>query len=100
LIDVPWNCYDAQHVNIFPKHIRPSVLQREIVKAYKKFYSLRRAIKLFFKAGYSTNLPVHFIFFGSFLIKQELRHFREYIKFLEKEEHERYNGNTLLIKED
>jgi radical SAM superfamily enzyme YgiQ (UPF0313 family) len=98
LIDVPWNCYDAQHVNIFPKHIRPSVLQREIVKAYKKFYSLRRAIKLFFKTGYSTNLPVHYIFFGNFLLKQELRYFSEYIKSLEKVEHERYKGNTLVIQ--
>lgn len=96
LIDVPWNCYDAQHVNIFPKHIRPSVLQREIVRAYKKFYSLRRAIKAFFKTGYRTNLPVHFIFIGSFLLKRELRHFRKYIKFLEKEEHERYKNNTLI----
>lgn len=38
---IPPDCYDGHHVFIFPKQIRPSVLQEQISEAYKRLYSAK-----------------------------------------------------------
>lgn len=93
VIDIPWNYYDAQRVNIFPKNIRPSVLQGEIVKAYKKFYSLKRSMRLLLRRKFRS---FYINFFGSFILRGESKAIERYIQFLKKKEEARYKGNTLI----
>ena len=40
-----WQFYDGQHVIFEPQHMTPVELQTEIVKGYRRFYSLRRSLK-------------------------------------------------------
>lgn len=96
LINVPWSSYDLQHVNILPKNFRPSVLQRKIFDAYKKFYSFARVTKLI-KRGGLDNYSSYCTLFGSIALRTELPHFKKYIKFLEQQEKGKYKGNSLII---
>jgi radical SAM superfamily enzyme YgiQ (UPF0313 family) len=42
IFDRRWRFYDAQHVVFTPKHIAPGELQREVLRANRRFYSSRR----------------------------------------------------------
>jgi radical SAM superfamily enzyme YgiQ (UPF0313 family) len=37
-----WDLYDGQHIAMYPLRMSPAELQDELLKAYKRFYSLRR----------------------------------------------------------
>lgn len=94
IIEIPYNYLDTQHVNIFPKHIKPSVLQTEIFKAYKKFYSFKRAFKQLIRRN---RYSFYCIFFGKiFIMPQVFRSSKKYIEFLKKQEQGRYDGNILI----
>jgi radical SAM superfamily enzyme YgiQ (UPF0313 family) len=42
LFDKRWDLYDGQHVAMAPLKMSPAELQQELLRAYKRFYSLRR----------------------------------------------------------
>ena len=42
IVDKRWDLYDGQHVMIAPLKMTPAELQGELLRAYKRFYSLRR----------------------------------------------------------
>jgi anaerobic magnesium-protoporphyrin IX monomethyl ester cyclase len=42
IVDKRWDLYDGQHVTIAPLKMTPAELQGELLRAYKRFYSLRR----------------------------------------------------------
>jgi radical SAM superfamily enzyme YgiQ (UPF0313 family) len=44
LITKDWELYDAQHVVFRPRHMSPVHLQRETLRANRRFYSSRRAV--------------------------------------------------------
>ncbi len=37
-----WDLYDGQHIAMYPLRMSPAELQDELLKAYRRFYSLRR----------------------------------------------------------
>ncbi len=40
-----WQFYDGQHVIFAPQNLTPVELQTEVVKGYRRFYSVRRSLK-------------------------------------------------------
>ena len=48
IFDKRWHLYDAMHVVYQPKNMTPYELQREMIRAYVRFYSLRHWLKYLF----------------------------------------------------
>jgi len=48
IFDKRWQLYDAHHVVFVPKNMTPYELQREVLRGYMRFYSLRQWLKYFF----------------------------------------------------
>lgn len=46
IFDKRWHLYDAHHVVFTPKNMTPYELQKEVVRAYARFYSKRQWLKL------------------------------------------------------
>jgi len=46
IFDKRWHLYDAHHVVFTPKQMTPYELQREVLRAYARFYSKRQWLKL------------------------------------------------------
>jgi radical SAM superfamily enzyme YgiQ (UPF0313 family) len=44
MLDTRWNLYDGQHVVFKPRQMTPDELQRETLRGYQRFYSLRRLL--------------------------------------------------------
>ena len=44
IFDRDWSHYDAQHVVFTPERMTPRQLQRETLRAYRRFYSTRRLL--------------------------------------------------------
>lgn len=44
-----WNLYDGQHIVFNPKLLSAKELQLNLIKAYRKFYSLPRSLSMFLK---------------------------------------------------
>lgn len=65
-----WSLYDAQHIVFKPKLLSAQELQHNIVKAYKKFYSIRMAFYLLFKLRLRNAM---FRFMGYAIVKQWIR---------------------------
>ncbi|MCP2618754.1 B12-binding domain-containing radical SAM protein, partial [Candidatus Aminicenantes bacterium AC-335-A11] len=70
-----WSFYDGHHVVFSPLKVSSYLLQRETIRAMKKFYSLTETVKMLF-----TNLPtknnlkkLYFRFAGFFLIRKWLQ---------------------------
>jgi len=48
IFDKRWQLYDAHHVVFQPKNMTPYELQRDVLRGYMRFYSLRQWLKYFF----------------------------------------------------
>jgi anaerobic magnesium-protoporphyrin IX monomethyl ester cyclase len=44
MLDTRWHLYDGQHVVFSPQQMTPDELQRETLRGYQRFYSLRRLL--------------------------------------------------------
>jgi len=66
-----WNLYDGQHVVFNPNLISARELQTSALKAYTKFYSLRRAFALLVQLRFRNAM---FRFIGHFTIKEWVKH--------------------------
>jgi anaerobic magnesium-protoporphyrin IX monomethyl ester cyclase len=58
IFDKRWHLYDAHHVVYTPKQMTAYELQREVVRAYMRFYSKRQWFKLLFTFRF-TRLLFH-----------------------------------------
>jgi len=95
ILPAPNSWLDGQRACILSKNIRPSRLIWDIYKGYNKFYSLRRAWKLFIQNGwdsYGFLCNIYAYFWLKFLLVDCIKR----IKFAWKHEKGRYNGNTLI----
>jgi anaerobic magnesium-protoporphyrin IX monomethyl ester cyclase len=54
IVDKRWELYDGQHVMIAPLKMTPVELQDEVLRAYKRFYSLRRFLHQLARSHWST----------------------------------------------
>ncbi len=93
-----WEYFSALYTVIRPAKMSPYTLQRETVKAYERFYSMRRfvidalrflidisldAVTLNFRASYKYNIDVMFLKAGArFLVGRYAKTFDSYYKFL------------------
>jgi anaerobic magnesium-protoporphyrin IX monomethyl ester cyclase len=44
IFEEDWRLYDGQHVVFTPRHLTPSELQKDVMRGYARFYSLRRLL--------------------------------------------------------
>jgi radical SAM superfamily enzyme YgiQ (UPF0313 family) len=83
-----WSFYDGHHVVYNPLRISADLLQKETVKAMRKFYSLSQSIKILFTSIPTRNNFKKFYFriAGYFLVKKWLsdKKNRLFIKLLNK----------------
>jgi radical SAM superfamily enzyme YgiQ (UPF0313 family) len=94
IIKVPWKCIDLQHVCIFPKKIRPSILQKEIINGYKRYYSFSRAFRELIRGNW---FAFYCAFFGRILVlNKAIAPYKNYITFLEIQEKNRYKNNEFI----
>lgn len=100
LLHKNWDYYDGMHVVYKPKNMTPAQLQKSIIKAFRKFYSLERTIveilylsfTIFYdalvwnvKRAFRYDLNNLFLRVGAkFIIKEYLTINKFYIEYLEK----------------
>lgn len=87
-----WRFYNSNFVVHYPEKIRPSVLQKEIIRCYKKFYSPLKLLKDLIMLR-----PQSLIYIQS--AKTLLKTMKKYILLLEKIEAGMYDENDRLINE-
>ncbi|MDQ7823975.1 MAG: radical SAM protein [Candidatus Eremiobacteraeota bacterium] len=85
-----WRYYDCHHSVFFPMHMRPSVLQRAVQRANKKFYSFKR---MFLERTYGNRITC------GLALRQAEKYHRDYIRKLEAFEEPFYGNNGTLLKE-
>jgi radical SAM superfamily enzyme YgiQ (UPF0313 family) len=66
-----WSLYDGQHIVFTPKKLSAIDLQTNALKAYLKFYSLRRAFASLIQLHFRNAM---FRFIGYFTIKEWVKH--------------------------
>lgn len=49
-----WDRLDGDFVTFLPKNMKPGTLQREVDRAYKKFYSSRQALNRFLRGQFKS----------------------------------------------
>lgn len=69
-----WSLYDGQHVVFKPKLLSAKQLQMNVLRAYVKFYSLRKSVSLLMKMHFRNAL---LRFMGYRIVKQWLGHNRK-----------------------
>ena len=65
-----WSLYDAQHIVFNPKLLSAQELQLSVLRAYTKFYSIRRAFYLLLKLHLRNAM---FRFMGYAIVKEWIR---------------------------
>lgn len=115
LIHQRWDYYSAMFAVFRPANMSPSRLQEETLKAYRRFYSLRRCsfdtlrllIDIFldaltwnFRNVFSYSFNVIFIKAGArFLVGRYAQSFEPYLRFLQRIEEKNIVDEGLLISE-
>lgn len=62
-----WHLYDAHHVVVRPERLSPHVLQRELVRAHRQFYSWTEAVRHLLLARGRRLVNAHYRVIGSLL---------------------------------
>lgn len=87
-----WRLFNGNFVIHYPKNIKPSTLQKEIIRCYKKFYNSPKVLKDTFR-GYQVVLSYRMGASGL------LKSMKKYVKVLQKMEKELYTEDEKLIEE-
>lgn len=89
-----WRFYNGNFVIHYPKRMKPSTLQQELINGTKRFYSKMRCLKaLFFKGKID--------YFAQFYsLKPVLETMEKYMACLKKYEHGLYDEDENLIEEN
>ena len=91
-----WTFYDGHHVVFKPKNMVPIVLQREAVRAMKKFFSRAQALKGLFKGDLRTAIVRGY---GNRLIRQWERFNKDFYYKLKHELYAELNTKITRITE-
>jgi anaerobic magnesium-protoporphyrin IX monomethyl ester cyclase len=91
-----WKFYDGHHVVFKPKNMVPIVLQREAMRAMKKFFSRAQALKGLFKGDLHTAVVRGY---GNRLIRQWERFNKDFYYKLKHELYEELNTKITRITE-
>lgn len=91
-----WARLDGGFVIFLPKNMKPSTLQKEINRAYKRFYGPRQMLRRLVRGNFRGFL---WRVWYRWRISEITRNNREWIKHLESVEDEYYDENEQLIEE-
>ncbi len=91
-----WNHFSGTNVVIYPKKIKPSTLQKEVMDGYKRFYSSKRLINTLFTNGW-RNFSESVC--GRYSVMPAVRSMEKHISFLKKMEEGLYDNKEVLLEE-
>ena len=91
-----WDRLDGTFVMFLPKNMKPSTLQREINRAYKKFYSPKQVLNRFMRGDIWCGLKRIAYIYWCWEIRRSTS---KWIKYLESVEGPYYDENEKLIEE-
>jgi len=91
-----WDRLDGTFVTFLPKNMKPSTLQREVNKAYQKFYSPKQILRRFLQGDPLCGLKRIAYRYWCWEIKRSTS---KWIKYLESVEGPYYDENEKLIEE-
>ena len=91
-----WDRLDGTFVMFLPKNMKPSTLQKEINRAYTKFYGPRQILRRFLQGDFWCGLKRIAYNYWSWEIRRSTR---KWIKYLETVEGPYYDENERLIEE-
>ena len=91
-----WDRLDGTFVIFFPKNMKPSTLQREVNRAYKKFYGPRQIWRRFRKRDFFAGIKRMAYAYWSWEIQRSTS---QWAKYLESVEGAYYDENEQLIEE-
>jgi radical SAM superfamily enzyme YgiQ (UPF0313 family) len=98
VISRKWHLYDAHHVVIQPAKMTPHLLQEELSRSHKDFYSWKEALRHLLSAPRERFYNARIRIMGSFLtlwVHRQVRGYRRQLKALEawsREVDNRYQG--------
>ena len=88
--------YNLNFVSIFPKLVRPSTLQRKLITAHERFYSMKRVWDAFVAGG---KVRARQRFYGHLAQRKMVSQMYNYLPYLEKAEESKYDNHDVLIEE-
>ena len=91
-----WDRLDGTFVIFLPKHMKPSTLQKEINKAYKKFYGPRQIFRRFRQGDFYAAFKRIAYNYWAWEIGRSTK---DWVKYLESVEGQYYDENEQLIEE-
>jgi radical SAM superfamily enzyme YgiQ (UPF0313 family) len=91
-----WDRLDGTFVMFLPKHMKPSTLQREVNRAYKKFYSPKQVMRRLLSGDIWCALKRIAYGYWAWEIRRSTS---KWIKYLESVEGPYYDENEELIEE-
>jgi len=91
-----WDYMTGNFVTYFPKRMKPSTLQREVLEGYRRFYSVFRAFKYLLRLR--PRQAAHLLVLWLFTHRPLQKHMERYIPYLEKVEKGFYDENDNLIE--
>ena len=91
-----WDRLDGTFVIFLPKNMKPSTLQKEINRAYRKFYGPKQIMRRFLKGDYLAALKRMAYYYWSWEIQRSTS---KWAKYLETVEGPYYDENERLIEE-
>jgi radical SAM superfamily enzyme YgiQ (UPF0313 family) len=91
-----WDRLDGTFVTFLPKNMKPSTLQREINRAYQKYYSPRQIFRRFAARDFMCGFKRIAYYYWSWEVRKSSS---KWIKYLETVEGRYYDENERLIEE-
>ena len=91
-----WDRLDGTFVIFLPKNMRPSMLQREINRAYRKFYGPKQILRRMVKGDFFAGLKRMAYYYWAWEISRSTA---DWAKYLESIEGQYYDENDHLIEE-
>ena len=91
-----WDRLDGTFVIFLPKNMRPSTLQREINRAYRKFYGPKQILRRMVKGDFFAGLKRMAYYYWAWEISRSTA---DWAKYLESIEGQYYDENDHLIEE-
>ena len=91
-----WDRLDGTFVIFFPKNMKPSTLQKEINKAYKKFYGPKQILRRFLQRDFFAATKRMAYYYWVWEIRKSTS---KWVKYLESIEAPYYDENEQLIED-
>jgi hypothetical protein len=91
-----WDYTSGNFVTYYPRRMKPSTLQKELIDGYRRFYSYGRGIRLLLRGKW--RYAAHSIALWIITHRHLSKHQRRYLKYLEDVEEGLYDENEILIE--